>query len=97
MTEITYMMIMMMVSQAVLTRKSIDEHRESRDPNHPRDYIDCYLEQEIKETIWQIFYTYSLPTCTCTPIVFSQMEHDKEFDQEGLEITCLDLFKVVIF
>ena len=48
MTVITYMMMMMMVSQTVLTRKSIDEHRESRDPNHPRDYIDCYLEQEIK-------------------------------------------------
>jgi len=47
-------------------RKSIEEHRESRDPNHPRDYIDCYLDQ---------------------------MERDKEFDQEGLELTCLDLFK----
>ena len=23
-----------------------------------------------------------------------KMEHDKEFDQEGLELTCLDLFKV---
>ena len=29
------------------TRKSIDEHRESRDPNHPRDFIDCYLNQVI--------------------------------------------------
>ena len=28
-----------------MTRKSIEEHRESRDPNHPRDYIDCYLGQ----------------------------------------------------
>ena len=28
-----------------MTRKSIEEHRESRDPNHPRDYIDCYLAQ----------------------------------------------------
>ena len=28
-----------------MTRKSIEEHRESRDPNHPRDYIDCYLDQ----------------------------------------------------
>ena len=53
MTVITYMMMMMMVSQTVLTRKSIDEHRESRDPNHPRDYIDCYLEQEI----WRRFYS----------------------------------------
>jgi len=26
-------------------RVSIEEHRESRDPNHPRDYIDCYLDQ----------------------------------------------------
>jgi len=47
-------------------RKSIEEHRESRDANHPRDFIDCYLEQ---------------------------MERDGEFDQEGLELTCLDLFK----
>ena len=30
------------------TRKSIDEHRESRDPNHPRDFIDCYLNQVMK-------------------------------------------------
>ena len=30
---------------AILTRKSIEEHGESRDPNHPRDYIDCYLDQ----------------------------------------------------
>ena len=25
----------------------------------------------------------------------SQMERDGEFDQEGLELTCLDLFKVL--
>ena len=24
------------------------------------------------------------------------MERDKEFDQEGLELTCLDLFKVLV-
>ena len=71
MTVITYMMMMMMVSQTVLTRKSIDEHRESRDPNHPRDYIDCYLEQEIKETIWQISYSYMPPCANCGNCVFS--------------------------
>ena len=33
------------INIAILTRTSIEEHRESRDPNHPRDYIDCYLDQ----------------------------------------------------
>ena len=47
------------------------EHRMSRDPNHPRDFLDVYLaEIEKKE--------------------------NPNFDQEALELTCLDLFKVFI-
>ena len=29
-------------------------------------------------------------------LLSSQMERDGEFDQEGLELTCLDLFKVLV-
>lgn len=121
-------------SLAILTRKSIEEHRESRDPNHPRDYIDCYLDQVVdffgstivqrqqsyhidryldqfflaaeyfnnNRTIKQLFCEISFLRRSLT-FVFtdmawlcsSQMERDKEFDQEGLELTCLDLFKVL--
>merc|ERR1719397_1762811 len=49
-------------------RKSISEHKSSRDPNHPRDFLDVYLaEMEKKE--------------------------NPNFDQESLELVCLDLFK----
>ena len=34
-----------LTSVAIVSRVSIEEHRESRDPNYPRDYIDCYLDQ----------------------------------------------------
>lgn len=46
------------------------EHKISRDPNQPRDFLDVYLaEMEKKE--------------------------NPNFDQEALELTCLDLFKVL--
>ena len=32
---------------------------------------------------------------TWSEVFSSQMERDGEFDQEGLELTCLDLFKVL--
>lgn len=48
-------------------RNSIEEHRASLDPNHPRDFIDIYLLEMQKGT--------------------------KNFDQEQLELVCLDLFK----
>ena len=78
------------------TRKSIDEHRESRDPNHPRDFIDCYLNQVIYQGL-EIYEYLCSPLTTRWEIevlFIMKMEHDKEFDQEGLELTCLDLFKV---
>ena len=50
-------------------RKSILEHKVSRDPNQPRDFLDAYLEEMEKK-------------------------ENPNFDQEGLELTCLDLFKV---
>jgi hypothetical protein len=50
-------------------RESIEEHRTSRDRNHPRDFMDVYLEEIEKG-------------------------ENQHFDQEALEITCLDLFKV---
>ena len=47
------------------------EHKATRDPNNPRDFLDVYLaEMERKE--------------------------NPSFDQEALELTCLDLFKVNI-
>ena len=47
------------------------EHKATRDPNNPRDFLDVYLaEMEKKE--------------------------NPSFDQEALELTCLDLFKVNI-
>ena len=51
------------------TRRSIEEHRLSRDPNHPRDFLDAYLAE-------------------------IQKGENLYFDQEALEIVCLDLFKV---
>ena len=46
------------------------EHKISRDPNQPRDFLDVYLaEMEKKE--------------------------NPNFDQEALELTCLDLFMVL--
>ena len=52
-------------------RNSILEHKATRDPNNPRDFLDVYLaEMEKKE--------------------------NPSFDQEALELTCLDLFKVNI-
>ena len=30
-------------------------------------------------------------------ILSNQMERDGDFDQEGLELTCLDLFKVLLY
>jgi len=49
-------------------RNSILEHKATRDPNNPRDFLDVYLaEMEKKE--------------------------NPSFDQEALELTCLDLFK----
>ena len=55
-----------------LCRKSILEHKISRDPNQPRDFLDVYLaEIEKKE--------------------------NPNFDQESLELTCLDLFKVFYY
>jgi len=49
-------------------RESIQEHRDTLDTSHPRDYMDTYLTkiQEGKNT---------------------------NFDQESLELCCLDLFK----
>ena len=41
------------------TRKSIDEHRESRDPNHPRDFIDCYLNQVMKRPGYERVFIFS--------------------------------------
>ena len=48
------------------------EHKVSRDPNQPRDFLDAYLEE-------------------------MENKENPNFDQEGLELTCLDLFKVLIF
>ena len=51
-------------------RESIEEHRETRDSNHSRDFIDVYLAEMDKGG-------------------------HTNYDQEGLELTCLDLFKVL--
>ena len=45
------------------------EHKTSRDPNHPRDFLDVYLAEIEKQ-------------------------ENPNFDQEALELVCLDLFKV---
>ena len=51
-------------------RESTEEHKATRDPNNPRDFLDVYLA-EIERGV------------------------SPYFDQEGLELTCLDLFKVI--
>ena len=52
----------------VVRRESIEEHRATRDPNQPRDFLDVYLAEVEAGT-------------------------KPNFDQESLELTCLDLFK----